>query len=168
MAVLAAVGLPEAEESGSAVRPFQVPFGLLVLPFMLGLLLILAIGWVIERQITMQWIVLGIIVGVVGGILAVVGAVRRQTSPRRQREAGGRGESPRKQRDADPLGHIQAAEEEHRRYRRPCLNCGEPVSVARGECPHCGHRQVHACKTCGTPVRLEWNNCPECGTEFHV
>lgn len=70
-------------------------------------------------------------------------------------------------RAGDPLAHIHAVEDQGRRLRRDCVNCGTPVPLKSDSCPNCGHQQVFKCKGCQTPIRLNWSQCPECGREVH-
>ena len=154
--------VPVAASRGrSRARVWENPAGRLVLPFALGVALTLIMAAALRVTLTAGWVLAAIAVGVVFTVFSITTAVLGSHSAAKAAHAstGADGE-------ADPLGHIHAVEQQGRRLRRACVNCGTPVPLDRDECPGCGHKQTFKCKRCGTPVRPEWKNCPECGKDL--
>lgn len=154
----------EAALGSGARRATRIQPGLLVVPFLVGAGLTMAIVAGSGNAVTAGWLLVAILVGTMAAALTLVLTLG---SHRPAHVANALNAAPLKPHQeamgGDPLAHIHAVEQQARRHRRPCTNCGTPVKSSADRCPNCDHRQLFSCKGCRTQVRLDWTNCPECG-----
>lgn len=141
-----------------------LPAGLLILPFGVGLGVTLLVALALRDPITLSWILTGSLVGLILVAISVALVLTQKSAANVAHSLSGQVLKPHQEaQGGDPLAHVQAVEQQGRRHRRPCTNCGTMVKASQTECPNCQHAQLYSCKGCRTQVRLDWTNCPECG-----
>lgn len=140
-----------------------VPRRLLLQVFLVGTIAALTLILLTGHPLTLGWLGAALLVGLLATPLVYASRLARHPARIAHAASGVRMKPHHEAMGGDPLAHIQVVEQQGRRHRRPCVNCGTMVKLHQGVCPNCDHQQVFACKGCRTQVRLEWTNCPECG-----
>lgn len=159
---------PVEEEDVSSHAQVRLQRGVLVVPFIIATALTYLILLGAGQQVRGTMILVPLIVGAVvaASSLAWSASKHPPSAPSIARSMRPDEESAPGETGGDPLAHIHVVEDQARRHKRPCPNCGTPAGTERERCPNCDHILLVECKGCRTKVRLDWGACPECGRDL--